>query len=80
MSDETENEVVLIEHACDLPDHKHVHDQREVVCKVGTDVIVVGGLLVPPGSKLVGHSEQHRYVRSEDKDSLGRAIFRAETT
>ncbi len=78
MSEETENEVVLIEHPCDTPDHKHVHDQREVVCKPGERVIVLDPILIAQGARVVGHDQRHRYVRTADNDSLGRAIFRAE--
>jgi len=73
-----ENETVIIDHGCDIPDYRHVHHQREVACKAGTKVLTIEPMLIGQGDKLVGHDQRHRYVRTSETDSQGRAIFRQE--
>lgn len=74
-----QSETVVICHGLVGPTEiKHVHDLREVVCKAGTEVLVMPPLMDPKDRNVVGHGQTHRYVRTKDKDELGRAIFRPE--
>lgn len=78
MIGEDENETVVIE---DLrpgtTQHPgHIHHNREVICKKGLSEVTIGPLSKPRDDDRPHYAEAHRYVRTEAKDELGRAIFR----
>ena len=75
----TDNETVVIFHAIPDPTEKrHAHDLREVVCKSGTELLVMPPLMKLQGDNAIGHDQSHRYVRTKEVDEKGRAIFRPE--
>ncbi len=72
------SETVVIVHPVSFPGSpkaKHVHHGREVVCKAGTNEIVLGPI-AHGGPDTVGHDQSHRYVRTNETDELGRVIFK----
>ncbi len=75
------NETVVIVHPMSFlssPKAKHVHHGREVVCKAGTNEIVLGPIARTDfnPADVVGGEQSYRYVRTDEKDELGRAIFK----
>lgn len=73
-------EVAVIEHPLPIGPNQpiHVHHGREVVCKKEAGEITLEPLLKSNHERTVGHEGRYKYVRSEDKTSDGRAIFRQE--
>ena len=76
MSEETENETVILENPTKVPisgtnaGGKHPRHNHEVVAKPGQDSITM--------EPAADHPHRERYVRTEDTDEQGRAIFRME--
>lgn len=78
MIGEEQNETVVIEDLRPGTAQKpgHIHHNREVICKKGAVAITIGPLLKPSDDDRPHYTETHKYVRTEAKDELGRAIFR----
>lgn len=75
-----ENETVILDHGSTLgtfpktgtnPGGAHPRHMHEVICKEGTQSVTL--------EPAADHPHRERYVRTEEKDEKGRAIFRMET-
>ncbi len=67
------NETVVILHPV-RGSKVHFHHGREVVCKAGETEIVIGPMRLSADAT----EPTQRYVRTNEKDELGRAIFKPE--
>lgn len=53
---------------------KHVHDDRVVCTKKEANEFTLEPMVQQ--ERLVGHNVRQKYVRTDDKDALGRSVFK----
>lgn len=58
------------------PGKLHIHHKRVAICKKAANSITLEPMMPHPDGNRIGHASQWTYVRTTEKDTEGRTIFR----